>query len=179
MPEHWEVRRLKTLARIRYGLGQPPEESVEGLPLIRATNVERGKIVEKGLIRVDPSTVPVGRDALLRAEEIIVVRSGAYTADSAIIPKYYEGAVAGYDMVLTIKEPLPEFIAMALLSTYLRDQQLIPLSTRSAQPHLNAEELGSATFLLPPLSEQRAIVEYLDSATANIDEAIARARRAD
>ena len=177
VPEHWEVRRLKTLARIRYGLGQPPEESAEGLPLIRATNVERGKIVEKGLIHVDPSSVPVGRNALLKAKEIIIVRSGAYTADSAIVPDGYEGAVAGYDMVLTMKEPQPEFVAMVLLSTYLRDEQLIPLSTRSAQPHLNAEELGSATLLLPQLSEQRAIVEYLDKTTANIDTAIARARQ--
>ena len=32
-------------------------------------------------------------------------------------------------------------------------------------------------MLLPPISEQIAIVEYLDKATANIDAAIARARR--
>ena len=34
VPEHWEVRRAKTLGRIRYGLGQPPRESAEGLPLM-------------------------------------------------------------------------------------------------------------------------------------------------
>ena len=91
IPAHWDVRRLKTIADIRYGLGQPPAESTEGLPLIRATNVERGKIVREGLIHVDPTSVPVGRDAFLKEHEIIVVRSGAYTADSAIIPKSYEG----------------------------------------------------------------------------------------
>ena len=177
VPEHWDMRRLKTVARIRYGLGQPPEELAEGLPLIRATNVERGKIVEKDLIRVDPDSVPVGRDALLGAQEIIVVRSGAYTADSAIVPKSYEGAVAGYDMVLAVRRAKPEFVAKALLSTYLRDEQLIPMSTRSAQPHLNAEELGSALLLVPPLTEQAAIVEHVDKATVAIDSAIARVRR--
>ena len=37
VPEHWEVRRLKTVGRIRYGLGQPPREADDGLPFIRAT----------------------------------------------------------------------------------------------------------------------------------------------
>ena len=84
--------------------------------------------VEKDLIRVDPSDVPVGRDAFLRAQEIIVVRSGAYTADSAIIPTAYERAVTGYDMVMTITGALPKFMAFALLVSYLRDGQLIVAS---------------------------------------------------
>ena len=176
MPEHWEVHLAKTLGRIRYGLGQPPRESAEGMPLIRATNVERGRIVEKDLIRVDPSDLPVGRDALLRAREIIVVRSGAYTADSAIIPARYEGAVTGYDMVMTITGALPEFIAFALLASYLRDDQLIVASTRSAQPHLNAEELGASLVLVPPLPEQAAIVEYLERETERIDALVAKMR---
>ena len=94
MPEHWEVRRLKSMARIRYGLGQPPPESPDGLPLIRATNIARGIISEKDLIFVDPDGVPFGRDAILRSKEIIVVRSGAYTADSAIITEEYAGAIS-------------------------------------------------------------------------------------
>ena len=177
VPEHWEVRRAKTLGLIRYGLGQPPRESAEGVPLIRATNVDRGRIVETDLIRVDPSDVPAGRDAFLGAEEIIVVRSGAYTADSAIIPIAYEGAVTGYDMVMTITGALPKFTAFALLASYLRDDQLIVASTRSAQPHLNAEELGTSLLLVPPLPEQTAIVEHLEQATSAANAAIARARR--
>ena len=177
IPAHWEVRRFKAMCRIRYGLGQPPRESANGLPLIRATNVDHGRIIEKNLVYVDPSAVPTGRDAILKEREIIVVRSGAYTADSAIIPKAYAGAVTGYDMVVTVTGARPEFVAMALLCTYLRDDQLIVASTRSAQPHLNAEELGSSVLLLPPLPEQTAIVRYLDKATADIDTAIDHARR--
>ena len=176
VPTHWECRRLKTIGRIRYGLGQPPRELPNGLPLIRATNVDHGQIIEKDLVYVDPSAVPEGRDAILREKEIIVVRSGAYTADSAIIPKAFEGAVTGYDMVVTITKAMPEFVAMTLLCAYVRDDQLIVESTRSAQPHLNAEELGTSLLLLPPFEEQAAIVEYLDKVIADIDTAIGRAR---
>ena len=175
VPEHWEKKRLRSIARIRYGLGQPPRELSDGLPLIRATNVDHGRIVEKNLVYIDPLDVPKSRDAFLSRKEIIVVRSGAYTADSAIIPKAYDGAVSGYDMIVTVSGAQPEFIAIALLSGYIRDDQLIIASTRSAQPHLNVEELGTAVFLLPPLPEQAAIVRYLDKATSEIDAAINRA----
>ena len=177
VPEHWELRRLKSVGRIRYGLGQPPLESPTGLPLIRATNVSRGRIVEKDLLYVDPKEIPVGRDAFLREKEIIVVRSRAYTADSAIVPKAYAGSVTGYDMVVTVTEAIPEFIAVALLSEYLRDDQLVVARSRAAQPHLNAEELGTSVVLLPPLSEQSAIVSHVDQATARIGAATSAARR--
>ena len=177
VPAHWEKKRLRSIARIRYGLGQPPREILDGLPLIRATNVDQGCIIEKNLMYVDPLDVPKNRDAFLSKGEIIVVRSGAYTADSAIVPEAYDGAVVGYDMIVTVSGAQPEFIANALLSDYVRDDQLITVSTRSAQPHLNAEELGTALFLLPPLPEQTVIVRYLDKVTADINTAISRARR--
>lgn len=177
IPAHWEVRRLKSLARIRYGLGQPPRELPNGLPLIRATNVKSGQIVEKGMIYIDPNDVPLTRDAFLRKDEIIVVRSGALTADSAIIPQKYEGAVTGYDMVVTVLGASPQFIAAALLSSYVLDSQLFLLKLRAAQPHLNAEELGNAITLVPPRIEQDAIVRYLDQITTSITEVLDRTHR--
>ena len=178
IPAHWDTKRLKTFSRIRYGLGQPPRESSNGLPLIRATNVISGRITEENMVYVDAEDVPTGRDAFLAEGEIIVVRSGAYTADSAIIPKAYDGAVAGYDMVVAANGALSEFVAAALLCTYVLDGQLVISSMRSAQPHLNAEELGAAVILLPPLHEQRAIADFLDRETAKIDALISKVREA-
>ena len=86
IPDGWDLVRIKSVARVRYGLGQPPPEKDGGLPLIRATNVSRGHILEHDMVYVDPQEVPQNREAFLSEGEIIVVRSGAYTADSAIIP---------------------------------------------------------------------------------------------
>ena len=119
--------------------------------------------------------VPPSRNAYLVKDEIIVVRSGAYTADSAIVPQEYEGAVAGYDMVVTVRAALPHFMAAALLSKYVLADQLFQVRLRAAQPHLNAEELGSTLIVLPPtVPEQEAIVQHLNSATAEIHLAVSR-----
>jgi type I restriction enzyme S subunit len=172
VPEHWEVKRLKYLGNIKYGLGQPPKESENGLPLIRATNIERGNIVEKGLIYVDPSDIPWQRDPELKENDIIIVRSGAYTGDSAIIPPKYSGAIAGYDMVMTPISINAKFLAFALLSKYVLNDQLFLLRMRAAQPHLNAEELGETLILLPSEFEQQEIVNAISNFTLKIITAI-------
>ncbi len=166
------MARLKFLGQIRYGLSQPPRESPVGVPFIRATNIKRGKIVEEGMLSVSTDDVPPGRNAFLRAREIIVVRSGAYTADSALIPTEYDGSVAGYDMVLSVESAYPEFIALTLLSKYVLVDQLFLVRDRAAQPHLNAQDLGNTLILLPPYDEQRRLADSVQTSTADLDRAI-------
>lgn len=169
VPSSWGINKLKYISNIKYGLGQPPREQNDGLPLIRATNVERGKIVENELVFVDPKDVPYSRDPILKENDIIVVRSGAYTADSAIIPKKYEGAVAGYDMVVRVTKANPKFVAYCLLSNYVLSNQLVLLRERAAQPHLNKEELGAVFILLPDGEEQRQIVDFIEASSNKIE----------
>lgn len=176
VPEHWEAKRIKHLGKIRYGLGEPPEYADEGLPFIRATDIQRGKIDLEAVRRVDPSDVPWSRRPQLAMSEILVVRSGAYTGDSAIVTDEIAGCIAGYDMVLTIHSAYPPFVAWALLSRYLLEGQIYLERMRAAQPHLNAEELGACVVLAPAIPEQRAIADFLDRETAKIDTLVAKKR---
>lgn len=163
VPVSWGFRRLKSVATIRYGLGQPPVELSSGVAMIRATDVDAGTIRRGNFLRVDPDDLPRGRNPYLKADEIIVVRSGAYTGDSAIVPADLQGMVAGYDMVVTATRASPRFLAYCLLSRYVLEGQIFLLTLRAAQPHLNAEELGGIQLALPPtLQEQEAIVDFVD-----------------
>lgn len=178
IPSKWEVMRLKRVAFIRYGLGEPPRKLATGLPFIRATDVSRGRILDQDIQFVDPADVPWNKKPRLNEGDIIVVRSGAYTGDSAIVPLEFDGAIAGYDMVVRPKEYAPAFLAWAMLSRYVLEAQMKIASLRAAQPHLNAEELGAVLILLPPESEQHAISGHLDRRTAKIDTLIAKIRTA-
>lgn len=161
IPAHWEVKRLRHLVHIRYGLGQPPKQKFDGLPIIRATNVYRGSISSKNMIYVDPDDLPMDRNPILKVNDIIIVRSGAYTADSALITKEWEGSVTGYDIVVTPHSINPKLLAYSLLSNYMLQNQLFINRLRAAQPHLNAEEIGETFMLIPSRNEQNKIVEYL------------------
>ena len=177
IPRGWETMQFKRIARIRYGLGQPPPESPDGVPLIRATNIAHGVITDAGMMLIDSRQVPPGKSAVLSTNEIVVVRSGAYTGDSAIVPQRYAGSIAGYDMVATIKRGIEAFFAWQLLSREIYDLQFGFVKLRAAQPHLNSEELGKTVVTVPPLDEQRCIVAFLERETAKIDALIAKKER--
>jgi len=178
LPNGWKLCRLKSVANIRYGLGQPPAELSSGVAMIQATDVDAWKIRPDNLLRVDPAELPLDRNPYLKAGEIIVVRSGAYTGDSAIVPPDLEGAVAGYDMVATVTRASPQFVAYGLLSKYVLEDQILLLTLRAAQPHLKAEELGSVVFAIPPTrQEQQRIAAYLDASCSAIDAAVTAKRR--
>jgi len=137
--------------------------------MIRATNVKRGKISPEGLIRIKREAIPESRDAFLKEGEIIVVRSGAYTGDVAMVTKEWAGSVAGYDLVLTLGENVdPVFCTYNLLGddvqSYFRSQ-----SARSAQPHLNRNQLESTEIPLPPRSEQCTIGAILEAVRRALD----------
>lgn len=123
-PCAWSLIPLKHLAAIRYGIGEPPEYVDDGVPLIRATNVDAGFIREKGLVRVNPLDIPAKRIVWLCEGDIIVVRSGAYTADSARIPAEFAGSIAGFDMVVSPRKIESRFLAYAILSRYFKEGQL-------------------------------------------------------
>lgn len=174
VPTNWEVRRLKFTSRLRYGLGQPPEEMIGGIPFIRATNIDEGKISDVGMAYVDPSKVPMTRNAFLSAGEILIVRSGALTGDSAIVPAEFDGAVAGFDVVITARTILPKFLAWTLLTPFVRAAQIDLLKTRAAQPHLNVDDVGSIVVCVPPPPEQLRIIEFLDVETGETDALVAK-----
>lgn len=168
---------LRRLASISYGLGQPPRLSESGVPILRATNIDRGRISRDGLIFAERSDLPLGRVPLLRSGEVLVVRSGAYTGDSALVTSEWAGSSPGYDLRVSPRDRLdPRFLAYSLLGQRALDAMWIA-SSRAAQPHLNAEELGDVPVMECPLAAQRAIADFLDTETARIDALIAKKRR--
>jgi type I restriction enzyme S subunit len=178
IPEHWKSIRIKFIGDIKYGLGEPPEQLDDGLPIIRATDIYRGIIDGSKVQRVNPDKVPWSRNPELKVGDILVVRSGAYTGDSAIVPDEWAGAIAGYDMVLTPTKAYSKYIALNLLSKHILEGQIYLAKSRAAQPHLNAEELGNTIICLPPIKEQKLISQYLDQKTTQIDQQKAKIQEA-
>jgi type I restriction enzyme S subunit len=162
IPKAWKIMKLGETANVRYGLGQPPATEPDGIPMIRATNVKRGKIVKEGLIFISPNAVPISRHPFLRVGDILVVRSGAYTGDVGLVTKEWEGAVAGYDLVVTPSDAIDsQFLTYYLLSSSVQKRHFAGLKVRSAQPHLNSSQVEETPIPLPSLSDQRKIAGIL------------------
>ena len=150
-PKGWEQKSLaQTGSKVRYGLGQPPERASDGVPLIRATNIKQGFISKENMVYVNPNSVPSTRNAFLGENEVLVVRSGAYTGDVAQVTKAWKGSVVGYDLVITPSDELrAEFIESYLLTPYIQKNYFVAHKSRAGQPHLNANQLENAPFYVP------------------------------
>jgi len=159
----WKIKPLSEHgARIRYGLGQPPKTMDKGLPLIRATNISRGLISPENMLFVDPNDVPPSRNAFLSEQEVIVVRSGAYTGDVAQVTKEWEGAVVGYDLVITPGEYLKgEFLESYLLTPFIQNSYFNNLKARAGQPHLNASQLSSTPVPVVTIELQEQFAKHV------------------
>jgi hypothetical protein len=155
---------IKRVAKIRYGLGQPPETSETGSPILRATNIDRGTITVTDMIYADRTVIPWDRCPPLEVGEILVVRSGALTGDSAIISEEWAGSAPGYDLRLTPQSIVPAFLAFQLLGGQAF-RQIELVRGRAAQPHLNAEDLGEVVVKRGTASEEQRVAQVLKNAT--------------
>jgi len=149
-------------AKIRYGLGTPPERQNGGIPFIRATNITRGTISKQDMMLVDAQSVPKSRNAFLEAHDVIVVRSGAYTGDVAQVTEKWEGSVVGYDLVVSPgKELIGEYVEATLLTPFVQENYFGKHKTRAGQPHLNAKQLKETPILKPPMGLQEAFSDRI------------------
>ena len=164
--------------KARYGLGQPPKQCKSGLPLLRATNIDAGRIVERNLIFVDKEDVPPGRNAFLTSEEVLVVRSGAYTGDVAQVTEKWAGSVAGYDLVVTPAVGWSgEFIEQYLLTPFVQRTYFESQKGRAGQPHLNLTQLEATPAFNPPESLQSAFARQVRAVRSLRDQCIDNAER--
>ncbi len=169
IPEEWEVVRLGEVTTIRYGLGQPPELDDNGMPMIRATNVKRGKIIGNGILRVRSSAVPRSRNPFLYAGDLIVVRSGVYTGDIGYVTQKFEGAVAGYDLIVSPSDRVDSIFLTNYLLSRTVQAYFFQLKFRAAQPHLNARQVSDTLIALASIPEQKKIASILSSVDEKLE----------
>lgn len=149
-PKGWAVKPFESqIESVRYGTGSPPPYSEEGLPFIRATNIKGGTISTKDLKRISPSEAKKLDKCKVHYGNLIVVRSGVNTGDCAMIPHEYAGAYAAFDLIVDI-EPINGNFYSYLINSAYGQLVLAPLTRRAAQPHLNAEQLRTLEFIVPP-----------------------------
>ena len=122
----------------------------------------------------------IDRFQLERSDVLITKDSEAWDdiGVPALVTESVDDLICGYHLALLrpCKEIIGDYLARALQSQPISYQFHVAANgvTRYGLTH---GSIQSVCLPLPPFTEQAAIVEYLDKATAGIDAAIARARR--
>ena len=166
VPEHWMLRRTKTLLRERSEKGFPDE------PLLAATQT-KGVVLKE---QYENRTVLALKDLHL----LKLVRVG----DFVISLRSFQGGIEyareqgiispAYTILYPVKRDNHAYLAYAFKSkSYVENLSLFVTGIRQGQ-NIDYENLSRSLLPLPPLPEQAAIVRFLD----HVDRRIRRYIRA-
>jgi len=115
----------------------------------------------------------------IKQNDILLVKDGATIGKAAIIKHLPLEKCAVNEHVFILRsndKTIPAFL-FYLIRSELGQAQILSLISGAAQPGLNSSFINNTIFPHPPLSEQRAIADFLDYHTARIDALIEKQER--
>ena len=172
IPEHWETLPMKNLVKQIVDTEHKTVPFVEdGEYLVaRTTNIKEGKLTYNKAKYTDYyGYLDWTRRAKPEEGDILFTRE-APAGEACVIPKNTKLCL-GQRVVLIKVYPKRINTDFCIYSIYggLTENNIKMLSVGSTVFHFNMSDIRSLQILLPPLSEQTAIANYLDQKTAQID----------
>lgn len=153
IPEHWEVRRLKFLARIRNGQDYKEVEAESGYPVMGSG----GQFAYASAFIYEGESVLFGRKGTI--DKPLYINGQFWTVDTMF---YTEVSKIVYAKFLY-------FSALSFPFDYY--------STKTALPSMTQQDLGNHPVALPPMDEQELIIQSIEKESQIIDQTITRAER--
>ncbi len=161
IPAHWQSMRLKFLAPIR---------------VLRLTT-QPGHVPYVGLEHVESWT---GRLNLEKQPETVESVVGAFQAGDVLFGKLrpylakaaspdFDGVCSSELVALRPNQAISQSFVMYCFLSASFIRWLDSLTYGTKMPRLSPEQIGNSVLPLPPASEQRAIVAFLNRETARID----------
>ena len=155
------------------------EYQSEGVPLVRLQNVDRWKFINKNIIYITSEKAKELSSHSYKSGDILISKLGAPLGKACIAPKSSgEGIVLADIVRVRVDENShnKDFIVYQLNSEDI-SAQLRSLTTGATRPRVTLKNVRELSFVIPPLPQQKQIVEILDKAFEKIDKAIANIER--
>jgi type I restriction enzyme S subunit len=131
----------------------------KGVPFLRSQNIRPNYIDTNGLLYILPTFNALQSKSILHAGDVIIVRTGANTGMTAVVPESLEGANC---FSLVVCRPNRAKLNSYFFSHYLNSESCQALMDRthfgSAQHNFNIGEMNRLLIAVPPLEEQAEIV---------------------
>ena len=166
IPENWRWVRLGEISLLNIGLTfKPTEMSNEGTIVLRSSNIKNGKIDLSDIVRINKE-IPVSKLAK-KNDLLICVRNGSkkLVGKTAII----ENDNFAFGAFMSIcRSKCYKYLYYYLSSPLFRGN--FDSVTTTTINQITQTNLKNRIVPLPPLAEQKRIVEKLDNVLANIDE---------
>ena len=173
IPASWEWVRLEELCSIKGGKRIPKGKSFSSHPTkhiyIRVTDMKKNTILDNDLQYIDEEVFTEICNYTIKKEDLYLTIAGTIGAVGEV-PDLFDGMNLTENAAkLTHIQCDKKYLMYALLSTSAQDHFKSKFH-QVAQPKLSIETASSTPIALPPLTEQKRIVEEIERWFALIDE---------
>ena len=179
VPTHWEVVSVKRYYSIQLGKmlqNRPTSPTDAQVPYLKAKNVQWFSVdtTDEQTMWADPDEI---KQYGIQTGDLLVCEGGE-GGRCGLVEEIQPGYIIQNALHRVRSSPnCRNDYLLYVMSTVAKTGWLDATNSKATIAHFTAEKFGSLPIPIPPLPEQAAIVEYLDKATADIDIAVARARR--
>ena len=184
VPEHWETKPLKAVAKLfgRIGFrGYTTEDIVDegqGAITLSPSNMVEGKLALEKCTFISWDKYNESPEIQIAAHDVLIVKTGSTFGKTAFVdrvdqPMTINPQIAVFKNVVCA----PQFLFHVLNTPAI--QSLIEISNKgSTIPTMTQEAVGNFWIGLPPHSEQIEIVAFIEAEQAQLNELSAEAQRA-
>ena len=173
----WKASQLGDIAAISYGFTAKASVENVGPKFLRITDIQ-DDMVNWSSVPYCPIDEADLKKYKLIDQDIVFARTGATTGKSYLVCNPPESIAASYLIRLRVQDSnvSAKFISKFFQTREYWDSVSSGISG-SAQGGFNASKLSALVVLIPPLPEQKRIVEIVDEAFEGIDRAIANTQK--
>ena len=173
IPQHWEVRKLKTIGDYRNGLTYSPEDMCEeenGTLVLRSSNIKGGKLVLNDNVYVSSEIPTVLK--VQKGDILVCSRNGSkdLIGKNAIIDSDINASFGAFMMIFRCSCPRYMYY---ILNSHVFNYYLGSFFTSTINQLTGKNFGGMDIVFCPDKTEQEQIVNHLDKKCLEIDKAIA------
>ncbi len=165
LPENWEESNLGNITtKLTNGYVGPTRDILteDGIPYIQSTHINDGEIEFGGEFYVSEEWSRNHRTSKLREGDVLLVQTGD-VGESAVVREDLDGANCHALIIARPVRDVNSYYLNLFLESRLGKNLLKRTQTGATLKHLNTTRIKDITIPIPPIDEQKEIVEYLES----------------
>lgn len=172
IPEYWEIKKLKWVCQIIDCKHTTPNYLEIGIAVVSTGNVKPFEISLDSARKVSLSDFEQLSEGDRKPLKNDIIYSRNASVGAAALVRTDEDFCLGQDICLVRSEENQEFLENVLNCKYV-SVQLESVLVGSTFRRINIQQIKEFFIILPPIEEQKQIVEFIESATGKIDATIA------
>jgi type I restriction enzyme S subunit len=174
VPTTWRPVRLKfVMPNVTVGIVITPSKYYvdDGVPAIRSLNVKNGRLTDDDLVFFsDEDNRKLSKTRIYRGD-VVIVRTGQ-TGVCAVVDGRFDGANCIDLIIVRQSRHMRSRFLQYFLASSEAEAEIAVSSNGAIQQHFNIGLVREIRLLLPSLTDQDAIVAFLDRETVKIDRLI-------